>query len=80
MTVSSKRGGIRMRECFCSIFDTREERLIEEDGRVIHRLICNVCGRVLDSKVEIEQDELRSYSARNKSDGGTGGALETETV
>jgi len=43
-----------MKECLCSIFNTREERLIEEDGRVIRRLICNTCGRVLDSKVEKE--------------------------
>ena len=43
-----------MKECLCSIFDTREERLVEPDGRVIRRLICNVCGRILDSKEEKE--------------------------
>lgn len=43
-----------MKECFCSIFDTREERLVEEDGRVIYRLICNICGSVLDSRVDYE--------------------------
>lgn len=40
-----------MKECFCSIFDTREERLIEDDGRMIFRLICNICGTTLDSRV-----------------------------
>ena len=44
-----------MKECLCSIFNTREERLIEEDGRIIRRLICNTCGRILDSKVENER-------------------------
>jgi len=43
-----------MKECFCSIFDTREERLVEEDGRVVFRLICNICGTLLDSRVEYE--------------------------
>ena len=54
MIVASKRGGTCMKECFCSIFDTREERLVEEDGRVIYRLICNICGSVLDSRVDYE--------------------------
>ncbi len=47
-----------MKECFCSIFDTREERIIEEDGRVFRRLICNICGCVLDSKLESENEAL----------------------
>ena len=46
-----------MKECFCSIFNTREECIIEEDGRVLHRLICNICGRVLDSK-EVNEDQI----------------------
>ena len=46
-----------MKECFCSIFNTREECIVEEDGRVLHRLICNICGRVLDSK-EVEEDTI----------------------
>jgi hypothetical protein len=52
--VSFQRGGASMKECFCSIFDTREERLVEEDGRILYRLICNICGSVLDSRVEFE--------------------------
>lgn len=59
MDVTLTRGGLYMRGCSCSIFDTREERLIEQDGRIIHRLICNICGRVLDSKVEQEAPVYR---------------------
>jgi len=43
-----------MGACLCSIFDTREERLVEEDGRIVYRLICNICGSILDSRVEYD--------------------------
>jgi hypothetical protein len=48
-----------MKTCMCSIFDTREERIIEEDGRNLRRLICNVCGRVLDTIVDSDTRTLR---------------------
>ncbi|MBU0754121.1 MAG: hypothetical protein KJ645_03210 [Planctomycetes bacterium] len=43
-----------MGACLCSIFDTREERLVEEDGRIVYRLICNICGSILDSRIEFD--------------------------
>ena len=57
-----------MTECFCSIFNTREERVVEESGRVIRRMICNVCGRVLDCKEERLEgdDEKRSFPKRQE--------------
>lgn len=59
-----------MKECFCSIFDTREERIIEEDGRVIRRLICNICGCVLDSKMENDSGVLKKSSRASGERGG----------
>ena len=35
----------------CSILNAREEKLLDADGRLILRLICNACGHVLDSEV-----------------------------
>lgn len=40
-----------MRGCLCSILNAREEKLLDGEGRVILRLICNACGHVLDSEV-----------------------------
>lgn len=40
-----------MRGCLCSILNAREEKLLDGDGRLILRLICNACGHVLDSEV-----------------------------
>jgi len=57
-----KKRDIVMTECTCSIFNTREERIIEDDGRILRRLICNLCGRVLDSKEEVEQSGLKNRS------------------
>ena len=42
-------GGL-MDSCPCSIFDVREEQILETGGSLCIRLICNVCGSVLDSK------------------------------
>lgn len=53
-----------MKECFCSIFNTREECIVDEDGRVYHRLICNICGRVLDSK-EAADDNVATKDSEN---------------
>jgi len=38
-------------ECRCSILNAREEKLLDDEGRVLVRLICNLCGRILDSEV-----------------------------
>ena len=38
-------------ECRCSILQSREEKLLDDEGRVQVRLICNRCGSVLDSEV-----------------------------
>jgi hypothetical protein len=35
----------------CTILNAREEKLLDGDGRLILRLICNACGHVLDSEV-----------------------------
>lgn len=40
-----------MESCPCSIFDVREEQILEANGSLCIRLICNVCGSVLDSKM-----------------------------
>jgi hypothetical protein len=38
-------------DCSCSILNAREEKLLDDEGRVQVRLICNRCGTVLDSEV-----------------------------
>lgn len=43
--------GTSFRDCACSILNAREEKLLDEEGRVQIRLICNRCGAVLDSEV-----------------------------
>jgi len=43
-------GGIEM-SCPCSIFDVREEQILETTGALRVRLVCNVCGKMIDSKV-----------------------------
>jgi hypothetical protein len=40
-----------MRGCVCSILNAREEKLLDGEGKLILRLICNACGHVLDSEV-----------------------------
>lgn len=42
---------MRAAECSCSILQAREEKLLDDEGRVQVRLICNRCGTVLDSEV-----------------------------
>ena len=65
-----------MKTCMCSIFDTREERIIEEDGRNLRRLICNVCGRVLDTIVDSDTRALRKRRIMTgESEEREGGAL-----
>ena len=43
--------GTVFRDCSCSILNAREEKLLDDEGRVQIRLICNRCGTVLDSEV-----------------------------
>lgn len=43
--------GTSFRDCSCSILNAREEKLLDDEGRVQVRLICNRCGAVLDSEV-----------------------------
>ena len=40
-----------MESCPCSIFDVREEQILEVNGCLHVRLICNLCGAVLDTKM-----------------------------
>jgi len=51
--VNGRRGqmGTSFRDCSCSILNAREEKLLDDEGRVQVRLICNRCGAVLDSEV-----------------------------
>lgn len=43
--------GTAFRDCACSILNAREEKLLDDEGRVQVRLICNRCGTVLDSEI-----------------------------
>ena len=43
--------GTVFRDCSCSILNAREEKLLDDEGRVQIRLICNRCGTVLDSEI-----------------------------
>jgi hypothetical protein len=54
--------GTVFRDCSCSILNAREEKLLDDEGRVQIRLICNRCGTVLDS--EIVHAAPRSKEAR----------------
>ncbi len=42
--------GTGFTDCACSILNAREEKLLDDEGRVQVRLICNRCGTVLDSE------------------------------
>ena len=44
--------GTSFRDCSCSILNAREEKLLDDEGRVQVRLICNRCGTVLDSEIQ----------------------------
>jgi hypothetical protein len=43
--------GTSFRDCTCSILNAREEKLLDDEGRVHVRLICNRCGAILDAEV-----------------------------
>lgn len=42
-------GGV-MKSCHCSILDVREEQIYEPSGTLEIRLICNICGRILEAR------------------------------
>ena len=50
----------RKRLCRCSILDAREEQLMDDEGVVQLRLVCNDCGAVLDA------EKRRPKRVRNK--------------
>lgn len=56
-----------MRGCLCSILNAREEKLLDGEGRLILRLICNACGHVLDSELLPREPEV---DLRQSSDDG----------
>lgn len=58
-----------MESCPCSIFDVREEQILETNGTLCIRLICNVCGSVLDSKL-ISETQKPAAGLRDRDDEG----------
>lgn len=65
--------------CPCSIFDVREEQVLEPSGALRIRLICNVCGSLIDSKLveEGDPDPTRARGGDARSAEGDGVAVET---
>ena len=61
---SMESAGTGARECSCSILSAREEKLLDDEGRVEVRLICNRCGNLLDS--EVLPPLLRSPPGRSR--------------
>ena len=57
-----------MKSCVCSILNAREEKLLDGEGQLIVRLICNSCGRVLDSEIVVT-DEGAGANTRSTSGG-----------
>jgi hypothetical protein len=43
--------GESMKSCHCSILDVREEQIYEPSGSLEVRLICNICGKILESRL-----------------------------
>ncbi len=39
-----------MKSCHCSTLDVREEQIYEPSGTLEIRLICNICGRILEAR------------------------------
>lgn len=52
--------GGSMKSCPCSILDVREEQILEPSGSLTIRLICNLCGALLDSKLFSPQNSTIS--------------------
>jgi hypothetical protein len=52
-----------MKNCSCSILDVREEQIFEPSGSLSIRLICNLCGSILDSKImpdgDVDEENVR---------------------
>lgn len=57
-----------MESCPCSIFDVREEQILETSGSLCIRLICNVCNAVLDSKVVREGEVTPNAGSQRRDD------------
>jgi len=56
--------GTVFRDCSCSILNAREEKLLDDEGRVQIRLICNRCGTVLDSEIVPPADATPNVSEK----------------
>lgn len=59
--------GTSFADCACSILNAREEKLLDDDGRVQVRLICSRCGTVLDSETLPPARGRRVPSAQTQS-------------
>lgn len=63
-----------MEGCPCSIFDVREEQILESNGMLRVQLICNMCGTLLDHKVvqqagtEKAKVKVRSHDSTSSGD------------
>jgi len=64
-------GSTSFRDCSCSILNAREEKLLDDEGRVQVRLICNRCGTVLDAEV-LPPPFRRSQTAAQKAEAAEG--------
>jgi len=58
-----------MQSCPCSIFDVREEQILEANGCLSVRLICNMCSTELDSKVVRDGDFSLTDDLRRRTAG-----------
>lgn len=74
--------GNRTSDCSCSILSAREEKLLDDEGRIQVRLICNRCSRVLDSEVmPLTAHSSERFDPRSRIARGPGSrAAETETA
>ena len=58
-----------MQSCPCSIFDVREEQILEANGSLSVRLICNMCSTELDAKIVRDGDFSRTDDLRQRASG-----------
>ena len=56
-------------DCKCSILNAREEKLLDDEGRVEIRLVCNRCGTVLDSEIITAKPIAAPETAREAAEG-----------
>ena len=64
-----------MQSCPCSIFDVREEQILDASGALRIRLVCNVCGVLIDSKEVERGDRTRVRPGESEQ----GGSMETSS-